>query len=280
MEDTPSKGVLSQFLGFEYLKTYDSFNFPFIQIEMSDTSDHIKLDGFNKIIEFLVGNNFISDFRSYSLEEKLGIDFSVNLQKCLETQFIKISNKFSFYNNAYNFVECEYGYTPHSGGGFLIKRLTDKFYRFVKASIKALPDRIKHRKILARDAFQNELSKLLEEWVIRLNNHPYHGGDLPDEADFRVYSLLKKYKKCSKIRGALSRFKCSKFSDWESKLDLLCERNENKSRSSDFAYNFNKLNANEINEEFKINGQDSTQKFHADIKGAFSGRKKRNSLNI
>jgi len=31
-----------------------------------------------------------------------------------------------------------------------------------------------------------EIVKLSKEWVERLNNKPFHGGDVPDAADFRV----------------------------------------------------------------------------------------------
>ena len=38
---------------------------------------------------------------------------------------------------------------------------------------------------------EENLKKLMETWVERMNNKPFHGGETPDAADFRVKNLLK-----------------------------------------------------------------------------------------
>ena len=69
---------------------------------------------------------------------------------------------------------------PKESSGFLVKSITDIF------------------KLTYADKFANSIPKtppekfvqVLEDWVLRLNGQDFHGGSLPDKADFFMYSCM------------------------------------------------------------------------------------------
>lgn len=55
-----------------------------------------------------------------------------------------------------------------------------------------LGDYVSYRKIkntLLKDS-EKKVKQLVETWVERLNGKPFHGGDSPDAADFRVIIFI------------------------------------------------------------------------------------------
>jgi hypothetical protein len=46
--------------------------------------------------------------------------------------------------------------------------------------------RLVKNKELNMQKSEENIKKIMETWVERINNKPFHGGDVPDAADFRV----------------------------------------------------------------------------------------------
>ena len=276
-EDSPlTKQILSSFLGYDFKKSYKSFNFPFLQMESSQESEHVKIDNYSKIIDFLIENEFIPEFRTFSASEKNGVEYSKKLNDLFDNQYLLFSNKFSFYSKTTNFKECEYGYNQSSSNLYM-NRIKSKTRRLITYSLYDIFKYISnYANIRNKSKFKSDLELLLNEWIERLNLNPFHGGDVPDDADFKVYSVIRKFRNCNKMNNMINKVKTNLFSDWEAKMDLLCQRyNNNDSR--DFAYVVNNLNSKEIQMETKIHKKVDTD---LDLKGAFAGNKKRGKLNI
>lgn len=55
-----------------------------------------------------------------------------------------------------------------------------------------LTDFFSYKKIKKNELKNSEknLKELIDNWVNRLNNKPFHGGESPDSADFRVNLIL------------------------------------------------------------------------------------------
>jgi len=270
-EDSPiSKQILGSFLGYEFRKSYKNYNFPFFQLESSSENEVIRIDNFNKIVEFLIENKIIKEFRTFSAYEQGGIEFSNRLLDIMKKQFLLPTNKFSFYLKPYNFEECESFQDTNS----IRTRFFSKFYRIFYFSFKDLNLYFKEKNNLKKNIFEENLRKQILEWEIRLNKNPFHGGDVPDEADFRVFSILKKYKNCNKINNMIMKCKTNNFIEWEARINLLSKKFINENSPREFAYVIHSLNKENLDsiKEKKI--------LDINIKGAFLGGNKRGKLNI
>lgn len=266
-----SKQILGSFLGYEFRKSYKNYNFPFFQLEASSENEIVRIDNYNKIIEFLIENNIIKDFRTFSAYEQGGIEFSNRFLDLMKRQFLLPTNKISFYLKPFNIEECESFQDTSS----LRLRFLSKIYRICYYFLNDFYSYIKERKNLKRNIFEENLRQLILEWDSRLNKNSFHGGDAPDEADFRVYSIIKKYKNCNKINNMIKKCKSNSFNEWEARIDLLSRKFINENSPREFAYvihNLNKDNIDPINKKRK--------QFDSNMKGAFLGGNKRGRLNI
>lgn len=297
-----NKSILGDFLGYEYRKTYKTFSYPFIQMESSYENDHFKTDGLPKIIEFLIENKFIKEYRTFSAYEQAGVEYSKRLNEYFEEQFLLFRNKFSFYNKATIFPECEYVYgegTTYLYTRRLLSKYKNLFYFFTLDFIKYIT---KVKTLGNKPKSIEKLKVLLNEWVERLNNNPFHGGDVPDDADFQVFSLLNKYSNCNRINIFLREASSLKFSDWSAKMNLLCKRYTNPFNKSEFAYVLKTINLNDkegdLQKDAKIKkdfsdydtpGDEDSAILKKENKGssvvdeytgAFLGKRKRKKFNI
>ena len=138
-EDCPkTKQILGGFLGYDYRKIYKNFNLPFLQMESSEENP-IKVETFNEIINFLVENKFITEYRTYSAYEEGGLIFAEKFKEFFEKQFLKPGNKLSYYIKLYNFNECFYGYDASSGDKTYFRRMRNKILRALKYSFFDFP---------------------------------------------------------------------------------------------------------------------------------------------
>jgi hypothetical protein len=297
LEDSPvSKIILKQMLGLFTKENYKNCNYPFLIFESSEEPKQ-NVDGFDNIMQFLIENKFIHDYRSHSVYEKEGVKFALEFEKIFEDEFKKWTNCYSFYFRTTNFKEARYFYNPYIDGYVYRSRILSRLYRLFKHLFKnfsfrkffknlySLPSRIKavykkpdRKKILLEAENYKKLINLLDEWILRLNNNPFHGGDIPDEADFKLYSLIKKFTQCRNIHYAFKRIQNLKFDDWVSRMSLLCTRSSYYNiREPGYFYN-DKIDKNILEEE-KINKKEI--KSNPDVKGAFSGNRiRRNKINI
>jgi hypothetical protein len=60
--------------------------------------------------------------------------------------------------------------------------------RIITSTIKDTFKYIKDRKLTKNT--KPKFNELANGWVARLNSQPYHGGESPDAADFRVNFLI------------------------------------------------------------------------------------------
>lgn len=269
-------------LGFGNFNQYKNFSFPFLQFESSEEATQ-NIDGIENIVEFLVENKFIHDFRTHSVYEKEGIEFAECFIEIFEKEFkSKFSNKFSFFFRITNFKEARYWYNPLRDGYIYRSRLISRIYRLVKETIKDLFVSNKKQKL---KEFPNDLNKKADDWVQRLNSSTFHGGDVPDAADFRVifnnfqlYGIVRKYLLCRRINyyfrkeGNLNQ----NFINWIDRMSLLCTRSSFYNLR-ETAYVFKPNESEEINERERINKETIV----TSKAGAFGGdRRKRAKMNI
>ena len=149
---------------------------------------------------------------------------------------------------------------------------------------------------------------LICTFIRRLNGNPFHGGDVPDQADFKLYAIMRKYLNCRKI-NFLNKSLASgtnknivdeknldfvKFDDWLSRMALLCSRN-NFYNIRDVGYNYNRYMSEEVLESQRINKPKPKEEDYTgseinnninkslprnSIMGVFGNRTKRNRQNI
>lgn len=241
------------------------------------------VEGLDEIVKFLKENKFIKDTNTYSAYEKEGLKFLNPIEEFLQRQFLLILNKFTFYLRTVNFMECHYAYHGLIASGVYRTRLFSRIYRFFRSIVIDFPKYFsEYRNLRDRGKSYNAMEDFIKQWEIRLNSQPFHGGDVPDAVDLKFYSLLRKFYACRKIssmvRYIVRKENCLRFSDWESKMSLLCSRNPHHN-SRDFAYIFNPLNKEEVVDDLKARKQDETL-YKTDLKGAFVGKKKRTRINI
>jgi hypothetical protein len=311
LEDSPvSKSIMKQMLGIFNKENTKNFAFPFLVFESSEEPKQ-NFDGSEKIIEFLRENNFIHDYRSNSVYEKEGVTFTQKFEKSFANEFKKFSNKFSFYFRVTNFKEARYWYHPHKDGYIYRSRIFSRIYRL---GSDILSDFSYH--FLTRAKTKNEISKknvdeiilLVKDWILRMNENPFHGGDVPDAADFRLYAIYRKYMACRGINLMIKKFvklesnkinvgksiECTniftKFDDWASRMFLLCNRSSFYN-IRDVGYNYNRFLSEEIIEQEKINKPLHETQFTSvkekgnkqtanNIMGVFGNKLKRNKINI
>jgi len=192
----------------------------------------------------------------------------------------KFSNKTTLGDCTTNFTEARYWYHPHKDSYVYRSRLVSRIYRLGKSILKDFKFTFSSKK--SKNSFfeenDKELVNLIKTWVERLNNNGFHGGDVPDAADFKLYAIIRKYLICRSINFKFRNFYNGnhklirvggvndknnkndlidhlffiKFDDWVSKMSLLC------SRSSfynirDVGYNYNKYMSEDVLEDSRIN---------------------------
>lgn len=265
LEDSPiSKSILKQMLGLYARENYKNCSYPFMIYESSEDPRHT-LDGFDNIIQFLIENKFIHDFRSHSAYEKEGLVFTEEFEKLFQEEFKKWKNKFSFYFRTTNFKEARYWYNPYIDGYVYRNRLFSRIYRFGKYSLKNFEFKkfignvtgtflnlitkftqifSKKNKTLSEknvNSTHNEkLEQLINKFVSRLNKNSFHGGDIPDAADFRLYAIIRKYTVCRGINSDIKKLENYHFDDWISRMNILCMRsNFYNIREAGYTYNPN-----------------------------------------
>ena len=122
-----------------------------------------------------------------------------------------------------------------------------------------------------------ENSELLIEsvkiWVQRMNKNAFHGGDIPDAADFRLYSMVRRFTACRRINLTFKKYVkieaaginvklgdvlendykniFTNFDDWLSRMFILCNRSSFYNLR-EVGYNYNKYLSDEIIEQEKI----------------------------
>lgn len=283
-------------LGREYIKVYKNYSFPLIKMETNDIRDLYIQDKYNNIIEFLIANKFIKEFRTFSAYEKNGLEFANKLQAFFEIHILKILNRLTFYIKSANFKECEYGYQSNPGYHYF-KRFRSKIGRFLYFFFINLKDYIKnYNTIRNKNQFRKDLKNLIIEWSNRLNNNVFHGGDVPDEADFKVYSIFKMYRNCSNVDTTIQRlcsyelnsndndfYKINLFSDWESKMNLLCERKYNSVKDIEFSYSILNTDETGFYNQYKVKKFEDRKediRLSTNAKGAFMGNSKRGKVAI
>jgi hypothetical protein len=279
-EDSPvSKSIMKQLLGPFSGQSYKKYNYPFLIFESSEEPSQY-INGMNEIFQFLIENKFIHDFRTQSAYEKDGIEFCKEMEKIIDKEFKRFSNKFSFYFRGTNFKEARYGYNPYSQGAVYRSRLMSKLYRLLRSTLYDLFTFKKKKHILKEN--HETLKFKIENWVLRLNENPFHGGDVPDAADFKLYSLFRKSSYYRDLHFKIKKLKNMKFDDWYSKMDMLCQRGDYYN-IKEVSYNYNPHMNEEEREEEKYNKNDvHLQKNNSPEKliGAFSMNKRRSKINI
>jgi hypothetical protein len=286
LEDSPvSKSIMRQMLGIFSKDNYKNFSYPFMIFESSEEPRQ-NIDGFENIMKFLIENNFIHDYRSNTVYEKDGLKFIEGFKKYFENEFKKFSNKFSFYFRVTNFKEARYWYHPHKDGYIYRNRIFSRLYRLGKDILYDIFSNFKYSMTLSWNSnpkkskkdLDKENSKILLElvkiWVERMNKNPFHGGDIPDAADFRLYSLIRKYTACRKINLKFKKYVkmeasglniqtddktdnqyknvFTHFDDWVSRMYILCNRSSFYNLR-EVGYNYNKYLSDDIIEQEKIN---------------------------
>lgn len=239
-------------------------------MECSEATENHTEDKYDNILNFLVQNRLLQEFRSFTTYEKQGLEYSEKLKEFFDDQLLLFTNKFSFYLKSTNFKETQV--SSNLNFSFLRARITNRLIRLVVSFISNLPVYMKKRKTIKnKKTTEEQIKSLLEEWSNRLNNNPFHGGDTPDDADMNVFSVLRMYRNANKIDLLISKNSDIKVSDWESKMKLLCTRYLGV-KTNDFAYTINNLDKDNVYKDQKIN---KTSQYDVNISGAFGERKKK-----
>jgi hypothetical protein len=271
-EDSPiSRSIMRQMLGIFQDGNYENYKYPFFQFESSD-EPRVNLDGYENIVRFLIDNNFINEYRTHSPYEKDGIVLASEFEKVLDRKFQKLGNKFNFYFRTTNFIEARHWSMPSKDGNVFRTRILSRIYRMIKYFIT---DWLGSKKDNKKDN-NNDLPNLMQTWIVRLNSLPFHGGDIPDGADFKLYSILKKFIVCRKIRSQIRLINNNKFDDWHSLMDMLCSRDfHRKKKVAGYEVNPYTENEKDILDKKKLAESDEA------IPGAFGRNKiKRNIINL
>lgn len=285
LEDSPvSKSIMRQMLGIFSKDNYKKFNYPFMIFESSEEPRQ-NIDGFENIMRFLIENNFIHDYKSNSVYEREGLKFVEGFEKYFSQEFKKFSNKFSFYFRVTNFKEARYWYHPQKDGYIYRNRIFSRLYRLGKDILIDMINRLKNLKQYKINSKQSKkqlnkensefLIELVKTWVQRMNKNPFHGGDIPDAADFRLYSMVRKYTACRKINLTFKKYVkmeangifiktddtteeneykhiFTHFDDWMSRMFILCNRSSFYNLR-EVGYNYNKYLGDDVIEQEKIN---------------------------
>lgn len=149
---------------------------------------------------------------------------------------------------------------------------SSRIYRLVRNTILDFIPFLKNRKLYKET--NNTLKGLTSQWAERLNKKPFHGGETPDAADFKLYSIVKKFETCSKLRFKLNNTKTPQFEDWYAKMKLLCTRSAHYNIKQ-VTYSYNPTMNEEVREENQLNKQAKTS-----INSVFSDRRKKINMNI
>jgi hypothetical protein len=300
LEDSPvSKSIMRQMLGMFSKDNYKKYNYPFMIFDSSEEPRQ-NIDGLENILKFLIENNFIHEYRSNTVYEKDGLKFLEGFDKYFQNEFKKFSNKFSFYFRITNFKEARYWYHPQKDGYIYRNRLFSRLYRlgkdilnnifsFSKLTLKSK----KPQKEIERDNSEL-LIESVKTWVQRMNKNPFHGGDIPDAADFRLYSMLRKFTACRRINLKLKKYVkmeaaginvksgdvfendykniFTNFDDWQSRMFILCNRSSFYNLR-EVGYNYNRYLSDEIIEQEKI-----TKPMHETQKDSAFNKKEKDEM--
>jgi hypothetical protein len=287
LEDSPvSKSILKQMLGLRSRIDHKKLAFPYLFFETSEDPTQT-FEGFENIVQFLLANNFIHDYRSHTVYEKEGAKFIKIFEDCFEKEMKKFANKFSFFFRTTNFKEARYWYHAHKDGYIYRNRLFSRIYRLGKSIMADFKFNMQKKKVKKTLFDENEqiIIESIKTWIQRLNNNPFHGGDCPDEADFKLYAIMRKYTTCRGINfmmktlynGTHKIFKDKessadqtpfmKFDDWNSKMQMLCSRNSHYN-IREVGYNYNRYMSEEVNETMRINKPNQSEHRAEDENGS------------
>ena len=270
-EDCPkSKIITRNFLGYEFRKTSKNTELPFMQMECSENFPH-KEEGYEKIFNFMLENNFIKDHRTFSVYEKDGLTLVNKFEEFFNLLFLKPSNKFSFYFRHVNFSECFYGEDPRGRHNVFTLRLKNKFLRAIRLCFYDLIEYYKKFPFFNQKAFfktlENDYKILTNEWVERINKQSFHGGDFPDDADFSLISLLIKFKQAHHIGMLILNNNNDKFKAWEDKMLFLVSRDKFYD-TKNFTYVYNPFISKQIIENLELKSKTIKKEKDKNIEGS------------
>lgn len=185
---------------------------PFLIIDSStELLDTGEIQGKDSIVEYFVARDLIQDVKTHSAYEKQGIEWVVD--RAIPAYDLLKSNLRGKYQ--YYFVSKGMAYRkPTIEAGTIVREALWKFYKPLHYHVmdyrirKTLREEIKNRFQIFHDT--------IDEWEARLDGNRFHGGNLPDAADFKMYSLafahnhMFSVKKLLKSRGDRE----PKFNNW------------------------------------------------------------------
>lgn len=160
-------------------------NWPFLIVDSSSEEiDTASLQGKDSIIQYFQEQKLMGDVKNHSAYEKQGLKWveetAIPAYNLLKSTF-KGRFQYSFTSKNFRFGRIQYEGSKIISS-YLWKILKVFYFYFKDASLrKEYRDLLKHRYQRMHDVF--------DEWETRLGEGPYHGGNSPDAADFKMFSL-------------------------------------------------------------------------------------------
>ena len=68
----------------------------------------------------------------------------------------------------------------------------------------------------------NEVHKVFDEYVNRMNKQNFHGGNVPDATDFRAYALVERLSHTNTIINILKQREDTSFQHWFDRMARMC----------------------------------------------------------
>jgi hypothetical protein len=160
-------------------------NWPFLIVDSSSEQiNSTSLQGKESIIQYFQEQKIMGEVKNYSVYEKQGLEWieetAIPAYNLLKSTF---RGRFQYSFTSKNF---RYGKIQYEGSriisAYLWKILKTFYFYFKDTSLRReYKDLLKHRYQRMHDVF--------DEWEERLSNESYHGGNSPDAADFKMFSL-------------------------------------------------------------------------------------------
>ena len=158
---------------------------PFLIVDSSTPSlPSTELQGKDSIIQYFKEINLMSDVMKHSGYEKQGLTFII--EKAIPAfDLLKstLKGNIQFYLTTKNF---RYARSTLQSKEVLRKFLWKVFKSFYYYSLN-LPNRFSNNARI-KERYQI-FHDIIDEWETRLGKNNFHGGDEPDAADFKMYSL-------------------------------------------------------------------------------------------
>ncbi|CAI2372762.1 unnamed protein product [Moneuplotes crassus] len=158
---------------------------PFLIVDSStDMLDTAEVQGKDNIVRYFLDLGLLKDVKTYSAYESQGIDW-INQTAVPAYNLMKhtLRGKFQYYFVSKNFLHMKVSIEA----GKILRNYLWKFYKPLHYHITERRD----RKGL-KEEIQNRIQifhDMADAWEERLDNNRFHGGEVPDAADFKMYSL-------------------------------------------------------------------------------------------